>query len=237
MSDDSKKVPTKSTRQDVSNFLEKLQSAPVAKSAASQARLIFAMDATASRAPTWDKASRIQAEMFLETAKIGKLNIQLCYYGGFYEFHATPWFDHAEPLIREMTKVMCQSGNTQIERVLRHAIDETRRDKVRALVLVGDCVEEDPLKLEHFAGQLALLGVPVFLFQEGHDPVAEATFRAIARITSGAYSRFDSQSAPQLRELLLAVAMYAVGGKSALQDFSKEQHQLADSLVKQLPSK
>lgn len=237
MSNDSKNVPAKASRKDVGDFLKKVEKTPVKTDGSSVARLIFALDATASRQPTWDKASRMQAEMFLETGKIGALSIQLCYFRGFNEFHASPWFDHAEAVVHEMTKLMCQSGNTQIERVLRHAIDESKREKVRAMVYVGDCIEEDPVKLEHFAGQLALLGVPVFIFQEGYDPAAEVAFRAIARTTSGAFCRFDSQSASQLRELLLAVALFAVGGKNALESFSSADNRLAESIAKQLPAK
>ena len=48
---------------------------------------------------------------------------------------------------------------------------------------------------------VALHGVPMFLFQEGHDAKAEQTFREIARLTKGAYCRFDQGSAEQLRDL------------------------------------
>ena len=67
------------------------------------------------------------------------------------------------------------------------------------------------------AGELALLGVPMFLFQEGQDARAERTFREIARLTKGAWCRFDAGSAAQLRELLTAVAVYATGGQQALE--------------------
>ena len=70
------------------------------------------------------------------------------------------------------------------------------------------------------AGELALLGVPVFLFQEGDDSAVQAAFREIARLTKGAYCRFDRGSAKQLRELLTAVAVYAAGGRKALADLS-----------------
>jgi hypothetical protein len=42
-------------------------------------RLIFALDATASREPTWDSACRIQGEIFEATAAIGGLDLQLAY--------------------------------------------------------------------------------------------------------------------------------------------------------------
>ena len=70
--------------------------------------------------------------------------------------------------------------------------------------------------------ELGLVGVPVFLFQEGSDAKAERAFREIARLSRGAYCRFDAGSARQLRALLAAVAVYATGGRKALKDFSDE---------------
>ncbi|MGZ5919420.1 MAG: VWA domain-containing protein, partial [Hyphomicrobium sp.] len=72
------------------------------------------------------------------------------------------------------------------------------------------------------AGELGLLGVPVFMFQEGREPRAERAFKEIARLTRGAYCPFDAGSAKQLRELLKAVAVYASGGRKALVALSEE---------------
>ena len=71
------------------------------------------------------------------------------------------------------------------------------------------------------AGELGLLGVPAFMFQEGDDPIAEQAFREIARLTRGAYCRFDPGAAHQLAELLRAAAAYAAGGMRALADLSR----------------
>ena len=71
------------------------------------------------------------------------------------------------------------------------------------------------------AGELGLLKVPVFMFQEGHDVAAEHAFREIARLTGGAWCRFDPGAAAQLRELLRAAAAYAAGGREALLRLSK----------------
>jgi hypothetical protein len=81
-------------------------------------------------------------------------------------------------------------------------------------------MEENIDDLSAVAGELGLLGMPVFLFQEGNDTKAETAFREIARLTGGAYCRFDAGSAAQLRELLSAVAVYAAGGRKALEDYS-----------------
>jgi hypothetical protein len=54
------------------------------------------------------------------------------------------------------------------------------------------------------------------MFQEGHDAAVERAFQEIARLTGGAWSRFDPGASAQLRELLRAAAAYAAGGREAL---------------------
>jgi hypothetical protein len=184
-------------------------------------RLLFALDATASRQPTWERACEIQGEMFAVTASLGALAVQLAYFRGMNEFETTPWLADSRSLIDYMAKVRCLRGMTQIERVLAHAVAETRRQRINALVYVGDAMEELPDALLAQAGQLALLNVPAFVFHEGNDPAAAETFRRIARLTRGAYLSFDTSSARLLRELLAAVAIYAVGGHAALKDHSR----------------
>jgi hypothetical protein len=103
--------------------------------------------------------------------------------------------------------------------VLAHARREAEQNKVNAVVYVGDCMEEDVDELSQRAGALGLLGVPMFLFQEGCEPKAELAFKEIARLTRGAYCRFDAGSSQQLRDLLSAVAVYATGGQKALRDY------------------
>lgn len=120
-----------------------------------------------------------------------------------------------------MTAVSCAGGKTQIARVLRHAIDAARAGPVNALVLVADAMEESRDNLSALAGELGLLGVPVFLFQEGGDLIAATAFKEIARLTRGAYCPFDAGSAEQLRALLGAVAAFAGGGRRALADYGK----------------
>ena len=115
-----------------------------------------------------------------------------------------------------MERIDCRAGRTQIEKVLAHAKRETERQKVQALVFVGDLYEEDPDVLVGAADDLGRLGVPAFMFQEGDNPEVEKVYREIARVTKGAYFRFDAGSASQLGELLRAVAVYATGGRSAL---------------------
>ena len=229
-----KDLAHKSSKSAIDAFVKQVRSMPAVKTAGERGRLIFAMDATASREPTWDRACNIQGEMFSETAALGGLDIQLCYYRGFREFEASPWLSSANALLQRMTSVTCRGGYTQIEKVLRQAIEQTRVKKVQALVFVGDCMEEDVDRLCHLAGQLGMLGVPAFLFHEGDEPVAQRAFKEIARLTRGAYCSFDASSAGQLRDLLSAVAVYAAGGQQALQDFSRNRGEVLRQLTRQL---
>lgn len=223
-----------SKRGDINNFLQKIATTPLRKKTDSKGRLIFALDATASREASWDQASHIQGEMFQQTVGLGGLSIQLCYFRGFGEFYASAWMSDANTLLKNMLSVYCLGGHTQIAKLLKHSISEAKSRKINALVFVGDCIEEDVDKLCHLAGELGLLGVPVFVFHEGNDMFAEKAFRQIARITQGAYSAFDLNSAQQLKDLLAAVAVYAAGGKSALIDYSKKSGNIVKLLNQQL---
>jgi hypothetical protein len=218
---DDDKVPTKKrSTGDVEGFLEKLARTPNVNAAGGRGRLIFALDATASRQPTWDQAAQIQGEMFVQTAALGGLEIQLCCYRGFGEFKVSPWLTRSADLLRMMTSVFCRAGQTQIRKVLKHAINETKAHRVAALVFVGDCIEEDIDKLGSLAGELGVLGVPAFMFHEGNDPLAEFAFKEIAHLTHGAYCRFDPGAAGTLKDLLSAVAVFAAGGRRALEDLA-----------------
>src|SRR5213592_3572523 len=209
-----------SAAEDIAAFVAKARAmSPHAPQA--RGRLIFALDATMSRQPTWDMACALQADMFREAASLGSLDIRLVYYRGLNECRATGWISDSTHLAKLMSKIDCQGGNTQIGKVLSEARREAVASGVRAMVFVGDAMEEAVDDLCAKAGELGLLKVPVFMFQEGHEPVAEQAFREIARLTGGAWCRFDPGAAAQLRELLRAAAAYAAGGREALLALSK----------------
>jgi hypothetical protein len=184
-------------------------------------RLIFAIDATASRQPTWDLASELHAELFIEAARLGNIAIQLCYYRGIGEFVASQWATTPAQLREQMGAVTCRGGRTQLVRLLRHALHEAVRHPLRGVIFIGDCFEEAHADAMQAAGELALRGVPVFVFQEGRNRTAGNTFGAIAGVTRGAHVPFDSGSADELRRLLGAVAQFAVGGLPALTEFAR----------------
>jgi hypothetical protein len=223
-----------STRSEIDVFLSKVKSLAPATSSGQRGRLIFALDATMSRQPTWDTACRLQADMFREAAAIGGLDVQLVYYRGLTECRASRWVSKAERLAALMEQIDCRGGHTQIAKIISHAKRETQTKKVQALVFVGDAMEEKLDDLCHGAGELGLLGVPAFMFQEGNNPITEQAFREIARLSHGAFCRFDVGAAHQLAELLRAVAAYAAGGMRALADLSARQQAGAMKLLAQM---
>ena len=210
-------VGAEATQAEIADFISQIRKAP-AQTGGKRGRLIFAMDATMSRQPTWDRACALQAEMFHVTAAIGGLDVQLVYFRGFGECQASRWVGDGDALARVMSKIDCRGGYTQIGRVLKHALNQTARKPVSALVYVGDCLEEPIDPLAQIAGELGLVKVPVFMFHEGGEPEAALGFREIARLSGGAYCRFDAGAADQLRDLLRAVAVYASGGRAALEN-------------------
>ena len=189
-------------------------------------RLILALDATMSRQPTWDLACSLQGEMFDAVGKADGLSVQLVYFRGFGECRASRFVRDTASLKELMTRIDCRGGHTQIGKVLAHALKETERQKVNALVYIGDAMEERIDDLAEKAGRLGLHGVPVFAFQEGHDPAAETAFREIARLSRGAWFRFDRSAAATLSRLLSAVAIFASGGLKALEARGRPEDRL-----------
>jgi len=223
MAENRDQLPAQSRPSEVDAFLDQLKQMPAVRPSNGRGRLIFALDATASRQPSWDRACRIQGEMFEATAALGGLDVKLVFYRGVNECKASRWMANAAELHRAMRSVSCLGGETQIERVLDHALAEAKKERVGALVFVGDAMEESVDRLCRLAGELGLLGVPVFVFHEGGDPTAANAFKQIAKLSHGAYLSFDLASADRLKELLGAVAVYAAGGHRALADYSKRK--------------
>ncbi|MEM9279266.1 MAG: VWA domain-containing protein [Pseudomonadota bacterium] len=225
---DGKSLQTeKSKPSDIAQFLKAAKQTTTSPGG----RLIFALDATMSRQPTWDRACQIQASMFQVAGNTSGLAVQLVYFRGFGECRASKWVTNPASLANMMTKIDCRGGTTQIAKVLTHASKETRKNRVAALVYIGDAMEESVDQLCNLAGKLGLHGVKAFMFQEGHDRQAETAFREIARLTSGAYMRLTSNSARELEELLKAVAMFATGGHQALESQGSKS---AQALLEQL---
>lgn len=227
-------TPATDAASQVQDFITKMKSVAPSGSGV-PGRLVFAMDATMSRRPTWDLALSLQSDMFAVVKDIGGLDVQLVFFRGMNECRASRWVSDPGELARLMTTVSCRGGLTQLGRVLTHAAEETAKRRVNAVVFVGDAMEEDIDSVCAKAGELGLRGVPVFLFQEGFNPDVTRAYKEIARLTKGATCRFDAGSAAQLRALLRAVAVYASGGRKALMALgSRAGEQGAQLLLRQM---
>jgi hypothetical protein len=219
-------LPTaRGPKPEVAAFLTEARARPP-RTEGGRGRLVFALDATMSRQPTWDMACALQAEMFDAVGKAGSLGVQLVYFRGLSECQASKFVGDTETLKRLMSGISCRGGNTQIGKVLGHALKATAEKKVDALVYIGDAMEEQLQDLAGKAGNLGLHGVPVFVFQEGRDRIAEKAFKEIARLSKGAWFRFDRNSAATLAKLLSAVAVFATGGLKALEARGRPEDRL-----------
>jgi hypothetical protein len=230
----SEPAPATSSRAELDAFLSRVGELGAAVKVGPRGRLIFALDATISRQPTWDQACVLQSDMFREAAATGGLDIQLVYYRGLAECRASPWIAEPQRLGELMSRIDCRGGHTQIAKVLAHALRENDKAKVGALVFVGDAMEESLDELCAGAGELGLRSIPAFMFQEGYDPICEQAFREVARLTCGAYCRFAPGAAHELGELLRAVAAYAAGGMKALAELKAKHSPGATRLIEQL---
>lgn len=205
-----------SARSEIADFVEKAKAMAAHRPQGQRGKLVFALDATMSRQPTWDLACSLQAEMFAAVSGVDALAVQLVYFRGFGECQASKWHRDPAALAKVMSGIACRGGQTQIGKVFSHARTEHTREKISAVVFVGDAMEENVDALAKKAGELGLLGCPVFIFQEGHDAGVETAFREFARLSKGAYARFNAHAPDELASLLKAVAVYATGGHAAL---------------------
>jgi hypothetical protein len=188
-------------------------------------KLIFGVDATASRAPTWAVARDLQAQMFREAAPIGQLEMQLVFYGDG-RCRASKWTSSGEQLAYLMSKVECEAGETQLESVLRHVLRERQKAPVQALTFIGDCFEEEIDVVSGLAGKLGEAGVPCFMFLEGNNPTATRAFRLIALRSGGAFYPFNTtskQAIERLAEQLNTVARLAVGDQLQITQAKKKK--------------
>jgi hypothetical protein len=210
-----------SSKPEIENFIDQVRALGPSTARGGRGRLIFALDATMSSAADLGYSLHTAGGDVPGSGGVGGLDIQLVYFRGLHECRASGWVAGSDDLAELMSRIDCRGGQTQIGKVLSHARQEYGRRKVQAMVFVGDAMEEPIDSLCQAAGELGLLGVPVFMFQEGDDSVAENAYREIARLSRGAYCRFDAGSAQQLGELLRAVAAYAAGGIKALAELKR----------------
>src|SRR3954451_5875287 len=181
-----------------------------------RARLVFGFDATASREPAWATARQVTDA--LVRALPGELDVALAVHGGgrlhtFTDFTADP------NLLRDQAAAIdCRSGHTQLLPLLARAL---AAQGVRVITYIGDVFEESPARGRKLADTLGRYGIKLIVL---HDTAhwsarrdAEA-FLDLARRTGGCVLPFDASAPGRLRDLLAAIAVFAVGGTDLLQD-------------------
>lgn len=197
-------------------------------------RLVFALDATASREPAWEAAKATTDALF--SAVPGELDVALAVHGGsriqmFSDFTAS-----AGDLRDRAATVACKAGVTRLVEIMTRCRD---LGGVRVLVYIGDVFEEDLAQAEEVAASLRLRGTRVVVLHDraqapALDASAEA-FHIIAKITGGAVLPFDAASRTKLRDMLEALATFAVGGIKLLRERSGTLPGASD-LLKRLPA-
>ena len=227
-------VPARASAAAVDDFLKQARDVAPLREEDAAGRLVFALDATMSRQPTWDLAQSLQGRMFETAAGFGGLAVQLVYFRGFGECRASNFVTGGRGLAALMSKIDVRGGHTQIGKVLTHVREEAKARRIGALVFVGDAMEERSDDLAQLAGELSLLGVKAFMFLEGEDAAAGRSFREIARLTGGAFAAFDASAPAKLAELLAAAAAYAAGGRAALEDHARKSGGAARALIDQV---
>ena len=176
-------------------------------------RLVFALDATASRERAWAAARQVTDSLF--GAAPGGIEVALAVHGGgrmtaFGGFHRD-----VGALRDEAAGISCEPGPTRMLDIVRESL---RRPGVRAMVYIGDCFEEDESAALALAGSLRLRGTKLVVLQDESSGTTSAlrVFRAMAGRTGGIVLPFDAGSLDPLRDALGAVASYVAGGRDML---------------------
>jgi hypothetical protein len=179
-------------------------------------RLVFGFDATASREPAWETARKVTDSLF--RALPGELDVALAVHGGsllhtFTDFTANP------AMLRDRAAaIRCISGRTQMLPILSRALVAP---SVRVVTYIGDVFEESSAKGRKLADAMGARGIRLIVLHDVADWLARRdaeVFQDLAWRTGGCVLPFDANAPDRLRELLAAVAVYAVGGTDLLEE-------------------
>lgn len=194
--------------------IEDTETSPPSRGQA-RGRLMVALDLTGSREHSLQQARSATASMFDAIKTLGAIAVKLVYYRGEAECRASQWHTDPDILSRAMQRLSCETGYTQIARVLRLALAEA--GSVSGMVFVGDHCEDNPDELRELAAKLGRRSFPLFVFHECADDderslKAKPIFKLMAEVSAGAYVEFKPDSGAVLRELLASVGEHAVAG-------------------------
>ena len=195
-------------------------------------RLVFGVDATASREPAWDTARKVTDALF--RALPGELDVALAVHGGSRLHTFTAFTANAATLRDRAAAITCCEGATRLLPILSRALSA---QGVRVVVYIGDVFEESPTRARQHADAMGARGIRLIVLHDIADWQArrDAEFFAdLARRTGGCVLPFDANAPDRLRELLRAVAVYAVGG-TALLEAKRADLPAAALLLRHLP--
>jgi hypothetical protein len=190
------------------------------ESAPARPRLVFAFDATGSREPAWDTARQVTDA--LVRALPGELDVALAVHGGsrlhtFTEFTANP-----RTLRDRAGGITCIPGFTRMLPILSGSL---KRAGVRVVIYIGDVFEESLAQGRKLADAMAARGIKLVVLHDTSDPSARhhaEIFNDLTRRTGGCVLPFDANAPNKLRELLAALAVFAVGGTALLRQKRSE---------------
>jgi len=177
--------------------------------------IAFVFDATGSRESTWKKAQKIQSEMIQEYASgADNVHVGIIVHRG-RRVENLGWFNQAGPARDVMARVSCKVGGTNIEGGLESTLEGRGHNSPKAVVIVGDCCEEDRQDILNIANRLKDENVPVHAFHEGSDRNGEQIYKMIADATGGAFAKFGRNMS--LQALTKPLFVHAVQGPAAFQ--------------------
>jgi hypothetical protein len=183
-------------------------------------RLVFAVDATASREPAWAAARQVTDA--LVKALPGQLDVALAVHGGSRVHTFTPFTSNAATLRDRAAGVACQAGMTRLLPILSASL---KHPAVRVVIYIGDVFEESVIQGRRLADNMGQRGTKLIVLHDTADPAARLdaeVFWDLAKRTGGCVLPFNASASGRLRELLSAVAVYAVGGETLLQERARD---------------
>jgi hypothetical protein len=192
----------------------------------SRPRLVFAVDATASREPAWAAARQVTDALF--KALPGELDVALAVHGGSHVHTFTAFTTNANTLRDHAAGVSCRAGLTRLLPILSTSL---KQRAVRVVIYIGDVFEESVLHGRRLADSMGAQGTKLIVLHDTADPAARRdaeVFWDLAKRTGGCVLPFDATAPSRLRDLLSAVAVYAVGGEKLLRE---RRHELPGAVA------
>ena len=183
-------------------------------------RLVFAVDATASREPAWATARQVTDA--LVKALPGELDVALAVHGGSRVHTFTPFTNRAAILRDRAAGIFCQAGLTRLLPIIAASL---KQPAIRVMIYIGDVFEENMTQGRQLADAMGRQGVKLIVLHDTADPAARRDaeiFWDLAKRTGGCVLPFDANAPDRLRDLLSAVAVYAVGGEKLLRERRRE---------------